>query len=513
VSDSASELGRVEAIIDTAGIAARIEALLPIGVRPRQLRVRTLLVGMVLTMLSGRGALLKNVHRTLLGLPEIDQHRLGVITQWPEGPHTLSYRQLEYTWQRVVRALSKDTPDGAPSPLLSHVLDQLLEASVQVLGQPASSSYAVDWTDLETWARPPRKAAGGEQHQQAEQDEQPRAGSDPEAAFGHRNTNHPAKNEIFYGYYLQAVTTVNDEDGQEVPELARRMQLASCAHDPPAMLTPVITRMHQHGIPVGELLADSGYSHRVPETWALPLRALGISLIQDLHPHDRGPKGTHMGATCSNGNLYCPATPTSLLTLSPLHPGATQQQTLLHDQQCSELAHYKLTPISGYDTDGYRRVACPAAGKLRCPLHPQSMTLAHDRPTISQPPEHPPVCCQQKTITVPPTINAKTVQKHDYPSPQHRASYKRRTAAERTFSSLSDRATNDLGRGWCRLTGLTPIALLTATAITARNIRTTDAFNTRQAANQRRAVLGLPPKTRARRRTPTQDLISAAAPP
>jgi hypothetical protein len=32
-------------VIDASGVAPRIEALLPIGVRPRQLRVRTLLTG------------------------------------------------------------------------------------------------------------------------------------------------------------------------------------------------------------------------------------------------------------------------------------------------------------------------------------------------------------------------------------------------------------------------------------------------------------------------------------
>jgi hypothetical protein len=27
----------------------------------------------------------------------------------------------------------------------------------------------------------------------------------------------------------------------------------------------------------------------------------------DLHPHDRGTKGTYNGAICFNGALYCPA--------------------------------------------------------------------------------------------------------------------------------------------------------------------------------------------------------------
>ena len=159
-------------------------------------------------------------------------------------------------------------------------------------------------------------------------------------------------------------------------------------------------------------------------------------------------------------------------------------------------------------------MSCPAAqGKLRCPHKPASLTLPNDRPTVLNAPEHPPVCCTQQTITVPPTVNAKTAQKHDYPSPAHRASYNRRTAAERTFATLTDRATNDLSRGWCRQTGLTPIALHIATALIARNIRVTDAFTARQAENQRRASHGLPPRTRAHRRTTIHDLTATAHAP
>ena len=43
----------LEEIIDASGIAPRIEARMPIGVRPRQLSVRTLLAGMCLTQADG----------------------------------------------------------------------------------------------------------------------------------------------------------------------------------------------------------------------------------------------------------------------------------------------------------------------------------------------------------------------------------------------------------------------------------------------------------------------------
>jgi hypothetical protein len=53
---------------------------------------------------------------------------------------------------------------------------------------------------------------------------------------------------MFFGYYLQALTAVRDERGPEVPELARRMHLASCQHDPPAQIIPVLKRMTANGV-------------------------------------------------------------------------------------------------------------------------------------------------------------------------------------------------------------------------------------------------------------------------
>ena len=52
-------------IIDASGAAPRIEAMLPAGVRPRQLSVRTLLAGMCLTQADHRPAHLTRVHRAL----------------------------------------------------------------------------------------------------------------------------------------------------------------------------------------------------------------------------------------------------------------------------------------------------------------------------------------------------------------------------------------------------------------------------------------------------------------
>ena len=101
-------LAVLEGIIDSSSAAERIEALLPAAVRHRQLRVRTLLLGMQLALADDRPAHLTRVHQALTALHEADQVRLGVIEDWKTGPHPLTYRQVEHTFSLAVQALSKD---------------------------------------------------------------------------------------------------------------------------------------------------------------------------------------------------------------------------------------------------------------------------------------------------------------------------------------------------------------------------------------------------------------------
>jgi hypothetical protein len=183
-------LARLEEIIDASGVAPAIEAMLPAGVRQRQLHPRTLLVGMQLALTDRRPAHLTEVHAALTSLPEHDQKRLGIIEDWNDGPHRLTYRQVEHTNWLITKALAKTEPDGAPSAQLQHVCDALTEASIPEAFKDASTSLAVDWTDVEAWARPvPHEAAG--------------TGTDPEASWGHRNVGRSVQEgEMFFGYYL-----------------------------------------------------------------------------------------------------------------------------------------------------------------------------------------------------------------------------------------------------------------------------------------------------------------------
>jgi len=493
-------LGRLEALIDASGVPGRIEALLPVGPRPRQLPVRSLLIAMVATQVGHRPAHLTRVHNALVSLGRDDQRRLGVLSSWKAGPHLLTYRQTEYTFGLVAKALAKKGPDGQPSELLGRVCDQLLEASIPQAHKEASLDLAVDWSDHEAFSCPPAVEGG--------------PCADPEASWGRRKSNQPGRrDELFFGYEVQAATMVRKDNGPEVPELVRRMLLTTASVDPPRAFVAVLQGMAGSGIALGDILVDSGYSHRIADHFASPLRRLGAGLVMDLHPSDRGPKGTFGGAICCNGNLYCPATPRALMELVPLARGATAGQVAAHDQMTAELSRYKLARVSANDGDGYHRLACPAVtGKLRCPVRPDSMALSHQRPEVLFPPGGQPLCCTQQTLTVPPAVNAKTAQKYDYPSRAHRRSYARRTGVERTFSTTKDRASNDLTRGWCRLMGLSAIMVFIAASYVARNLRVADAFDARQAEDARRVAAGREPKKRKRRRQVPDEGAGPTAP-
>ena len=173
-----------------------------------------------------------------------------------------------------------------------------------------------------------------------------------------------------------------EEHGPLVPELARRATVSSCRHDPARALVPVLTAM-----PADRASRSATCSPTPATPTATPAPGpcrcaqAGAQLIQDLHPHDRGPKGTHHGAVIANGNLYCPATPRTLLELGPLARGATSEQAAAHDAQ-----DRRDRPLQARPPHPRRRRRLPPRrlprghGQDPLPAAPASMTLDRDRP-------------------------------------------------------------------------------------------------------------------------------------
>jgi hypothetical protein len=487
-----------------------LDNLMPRGGRPRQLTTKAVLLAVMLALDAGRPAQLMAAWRALSDLALADQLSLGFAQSKDGACHRATYRQLSDTFSVICDAIDptpvpsfRSVTNGqralhlaaartgvdaeAKAALLDGVGDALLEASVPARYKRASCSLAVDWTDHETWSR-------------ARPVEDPQPANDPDASFGHAKRNAPgAKDYLFFGYYAQVATMVHDEKGPPVPELVRRIALAAPRLDPAGVMAKTLLRLANDGIALGDVLADCGYSNRHPETFAAPLRRAGAALVMDLHPGDRGQRGTFEGAIAANGALFCPGTPAPLLDLGPLSRGANAEQRAAHDARFAELARYKLSALNAPDDDGYQRVICPAAAlKVRCALKESSLALSFDRPSVSNPPAEPPRCCAQRSITVPPQVNEKTRQKHDYAGPAHRVSYSRRTAAERTYASLADPSVGGIRRGWCRLFGLAKNTLMYALAVVVRNVRIVESFERREAQEAQTTSLG-PPRRRSRR--------------
>jgi hypothetical protein len=464
----------------------------------------------MLALDAGRPAQLEAAWRALDSLPLSDQLCVGFAQSKGGECHTASYRQVCDTFSVLCRGIDptpvpsfRGVPDKervvhlaaarrgvdaqANAARLDAVSDALIEASVPGAYKSASTSLAVDWTDHETWSR-------------ARPVEDPQPANDPDASFGHAKRNAPgAKDYLFFGYYAQVATMVRDEGGAQVPELVRRIAVHAPSVDPAAVMAQTLLRLSDDGVALGDVLADCGYSNRVPQTFAAPLRRAGAHLVMDLHPGDRGRHGTFEGAVAANGALFCPATPGPLLDLGPLKRGASEEETAVHDARFAELMRYKFCALSAPDDEGYQRVICPAAaGKVRCPHKTASLALSYDHPSVTDPPTDPPRCCAQVSITVAPQVNEKTRQKHDYAGPVHRDSYARRTAAERTYASLADPSVGGIRRGWCRLFGRTKNTLMYALAVVVRNVRILESFERRKAQEGRAASMA--PRRRRRRR-------------
>ena len=180
---------------------------------------------MMLTQADDRPAHLTRVRDALTALPEPDQVRLGVLEDWKDGPHLLTYRQTERTFGLVADALARDGPGGLPSDRLQRVCDALLEASIPDEFKDASRSLAVDWTDLESFSRPP-PARGGDC-------------ADPEASWGHRKNNLlRSQDELFFGYYLSAAIMMPEENGPPSPSSPAAPRCRRAATTRPAPWCP-----------------------------------------------------------------------------------------------------------------------------------------------------------------------------------------------------------------------------------------------------------------------------------
>src|SRR5690606_1275081 len=130
--------------------------------RPRHLSVRTLLVGLALAAVDDRELHLVRVRKMLAGLRWGERRSLGIPKDEGAKLAALTDRQVSYLWCKIVALVdpsphfspelddTADTFDPLRRELLQHILDRIVEAS---LDDRPTSTYAVDWTYMPSWAR------------------------------------------------------------------------------------------------------------------------------------------------------------------------------------------------------------------------------------------------------------------------------------------------------------------------------------------------------------------------
>jgi len=476
------DLAWAEAAVDRSNVAPFIERAVPVALQ-RQLSIRTLLLGIVVTAMEERPLMLSWVWTTLCELEPEDQRRLGVIgtTVHGEHDHQLSYRQVEDTFRVVMLALDyRPVPafrkgiKGAarhqaflahqPSPNeaaqrrsnLEWVCDALLEASMPRRLR-RHTAHALDWTDVHSRAADIAKAEYS---------------TDPSAGWRRKKKqDSPTRPHVFFGYHEQSLTIAPTPGATEqFPELVRRIELY------PANEEPSRSRSSFSNEPA---LTASLRARSLPtaptRTSGLDSRSVVTAIRTCRRPPPTGLRQPRYlrGSEDRRRRLVLPSRPGSRApNQTPAWP-RDDADLKAWDDKAAKRDAYRFRSHGRRADDGCQRYSCPARrGAVRCPLVKTSWALDPTSvPTITIPPTHPPKCCQQHTITVPPNVAGKTRQKHIYLSPKWREDFRDRTSVERSYSPAKSRAAEDMSTDRMYVIGVAKVQFLRAFGYMAMNYR------------------------------------------
>jgi hypothetical protein len=455
--------------------------------RPRLLTVEGLLTGLQLCADRHDGAVFLDRATDLL------QYRIspGMRERFsiPERPDDDRGFEASYA---VVRRLFHALLSGLdPSPLpknrrldrteaarltlsadLSHLADQaarlqkavglLIEDSLaparHLLDEHWDGSVALDATAVRTFARGTRTSG-------------PLTATDPDAGWYVREGDHrdpddapsattratkgkkkerPRKVKYLFGYDATLAiarnphrdgspTTAGHSDPAQPPALVVGFTLDKPGHKPGPNAVTVLADAAARGHRPGFLAGDRAYNNATPDTFQLPVRALGYKPVFDYRTDQLGIQAGHSGALMVEGTWFCPAVPTPLIdATADLHAERIDKDTWI--KRIAARSPFRLMPKQHADAEGHQRLMCPAsAGKVQCPLKPASLgsraslPLADPEPT----PAGPLTVCRQHSITVEPEAGAQHRQELAYGSPDWQRVYFRLRNSVESFNGFA----------------------------------------------------------------------------
>jgi hypothetical protein len=509
------------ALIDRSAVASHAEAALARRTgRPRSLPVRAVLAALLLLAADDRPLHLTRVtHLLFRRLSPASRALLGVTGSAPDHRAFLAaYRRVRYCFHLICsaadpsglpknRCLTPQDLTAASRPMaleeataargrLETLINALIEASVSVLSNSERAAFdgctGLDATAVPLFSRGPSRRTG-------------LSASDPDGGWyvregDHRDAeDHKGKRRTRIAWALEAtIATMARPPGMVPghPNLALGLALTRPGEDPGGtgarMLASVAARGHKAGPPG----ADRAYTTARPESFHLPVRALGYSPVMDYRIDQLGIQASSGGALLVEGTWYCPAMPRPLIEATTGHRSAAIT-TDLYAARIAARSPYRLKRKDGPDHAGYQRLSCPATGShpaLICPLREASLTPRDGRAKILDAPADPPQICRQSAITIAPDTGARHRQDLPFASPAWQDSYATmRNTIEGLNGYVKDPAREALAQpARRRVRSIAACALFTALLLMAANLRKIRAWRTRTTQQ--------PATTRTRRR-------------
>jgi hypothetical protein len=456
-----SKVGQLNALLHSSGVLELIDAELAGRPGPAGLPVRTVLVGLLLSLHYHHSASLADTCRVLLhelrtparswlDIPELDWSDTHARIAFSRrvyrsfdrltsvlDPHRCDRRRRLPRAEAALAAAAWE--DSHPEhvrrrELLQEISDRLVLVTVRLAHRRGhfkswQGDVGVDTTSIPTWHRPPshRRGLGSVEitagwHY---------SGGSDEGVFGHSATLLVAASRRHPERHRHA-----GQRASAHPQLALGLVLDTPGKRIGPNAIHALTRLVPLGFPTGLLAADRAYTDQTTTHFAQPARRLGYQLVLDYKKEHRGIQGTHYGALLVDGSLACPAMPTALAhATTGLDDKAVR--AIDHDAQLAERIaareafFFKLKQSP--DARGAIRLQCPAAGpspSVACPRFNQVHHITAPRPAVvdltnprataaakaakptvpipqaerlrPKPTEDLPTVCQRPTITVHP---------------------------------------------------------------------------------------------------------------
>jgi hypothetical protein len=503
-----NEFRRAREVVRRSGVAREVEQRLRPGSSgaPRQLSVEVLLAACI--VVHGRHfrtATFIEIHRLLTSYLGTST-QLAVGTRWTSGAttRTLTYKQVRYLFKRIAALYDYSPhtgrttrPNGSTidpkntAPLDAEerarrerefiaAMNRLVAAS-RPLDIPAADTLALDASGFATAGRPDyglpdAKDEGDYQADSSAFARQRSCSHDPDGRWDHRTETHQKGNDRVFGFQILGGVGVHDRLSPfHDLHLFQAFALVPGEYMKAAPTLRLLDAYTEIGNPTPRLLVDRGFSNWKVETWSDELRTRGIEQIMDLHPQERGARvDPATGVLMIDGWPYAPWTPERLrripaprnLVLNEPTNGASEKKKAEYRRALAaleefrtaqtELGRYALKPNTAPRPDGGRQFKQPTYNR-------HLATAAQRREKVYT----------QATIMISAAVSGKLRQRQRWGSDEWISDFASRSAVEGAFGRIQakDGDGERMQRGWTRIVGLVPTALLITTALIHHNIR------------------------------------------